>query len=188
MSLSPPAVAREPIHTRRIECHGYLRADGLWDVEGHLTDVKTYAFENTFRGAVPPGTPVHEMWIRVTVDTHLVIHDIEAATDHSPFPICPAATVNFSRLKGLRISAGFLSQVRKLLGGTEGCTHLVELMGPIATTAFQSIFPYRERLRQAAGKPSSDPQKKPLLLDTCHGFASDGEVVKQLWPKFYTGS
>ena len=99
-----------------------------------------------------------------------------------------AATVNFSRLKGLRISAGFLSQVRKLLGGTEGCTHLVELMGPIATTAFQSIFPYRERLRQAAGKPSSDPQKKPLLLDTCHGFASDGEVVKQLWPKFYTGS
>ena len=28
----------------RFSCTGYRRADGLWDVEGHLTDVKTYAF------------------------------------------------------------------------------------------------------------------------------------------------
>lgn len=186
MPLSP-AVSRETIHTRHVECRGYLRADGLWDIEGHLTDVKSYAFANDFRGTVPPGTPVHEMWVRVTVDNELLIRDIEAVTDYSPFPLCPNAAPNFARLKGLKMSAGFLSQVRKLLGGTEGCTHLVELMGPIATTAFQSIFPYRERLREAAGKAPSEPRHKPHLLDTCLAFASDGEVVKQLWPKFYTG-
>ncbi|MBO6784243.1 MAG: DUF2889 domain-containing protein, partial [Alphaproteobacteria bacterium] len=45
MPLSPPA-EREHIHTRTVECAGYRRTDGLWDIEGHLTDVKTYTFEN----------------------------------------------------------------------------------------------------------------------------------------------
>ena len=40
MPLSAPA-ARERLHTRQIECHGYRRADGLFDIEGHSTDTKT---------------------------------------------------------------------------------------------------------------------------------------------------
>jgi hypothetical protein len=55
MSLSPPA-SRDPIHDRRIDCRGYRRSDGLWDIEGHLTDTKTYAFANSFRGEVAPGS------------------------------------------------------------------------------------------------------------------------------------
>ena len=45
MPLSPPA-PREPIHTRAIDLRGYRREDGLWDIEGHLTDVKCYDFES----------------------------------------------------------------------------------------------------------------------------------------------
>ena len=63
MPLSPPQ-PREHMHTRDITCTGYRRADGLWDIEGHLTDTKTYAFTNDERGEVPPGVPVHEMRIR----------------------------------------------------------------------------------------------------------------------------
>ncbi len=84
MPLSPPA-SRDLIHSRQVECRGYRRSDGLWDVEGHLTDTKTYGFENEFRGVVPPGVPVHEMWVRLTVDDEMVIQDIETSTDHSPF-------------------------------------------------------------------------------------------------------
>jgi hypothetical protein len=186
MPLSPPA-SRDLIHSRQVECRGYRRSDGLWDVEGHLTDTKTYGFENEFRGVVPPGVPVHEMWVRLTVDDEMVIQDIETSTDHSPFSLCVSAGGNFGRLKGLKVGAGFLSQVRKLLGGTEGCTHLVEMMGPLATTVFQSIFPYRERQRKAAGERAEKTGERPQLLDTCHAFASDGEVTKQLWPDFYTG-
>lgn len=189
MPLSPAAVAREHLHTRQVDCRGYLRADGLWDIEGHLTDVKTYAFDTAFRGDVPTGEPVHEMWVRLTVDDRMVIHDIEAVTDKSPFPICPAVAPNFVRLKGLRISPGFLSEVRKLLGGTQGCTHLVELMGPLATTAFQTIYPYRERQKRLQGADTTlKPGRKPPLLDSCHAFAGDSEVVKKFWPEFYTGS
>ena len=79
MPLSSPA-AREHIHNRTVECRGYRREDGLWDIEGRLVDVKTYTFHNNERGDVPPGEPVHEMWIRLTVDDDMKIHGVEATT------------------------------------------------------------------------------------------------------------
>jgi hypothetical protein len=180
MPLSTPA-ARELLHTRRIRCQGFRRTDGLWDIEGHMTDVKSYAFQNSFRGEINPGEPLHDMWLRLTVDDDLVIRDVEAVTDGSPYRMCPEITPAFTALKGLCIKAGFLGQARGLLGGVKGCTHLVELLGPMATTAFQTIFAVRHRKDQEA-------DRRPALLDTCHALASDSEVVKVIWPKHYTGA
>ncbi|HWK45335.1 MAG TPA: DUF2889 domain-containing protein [Stellaceae bacterium] len=179
--LSPATAAREPLHTRTVECRGFRREDGLWDVEGHMTDVKSYAFDNYYRGRIEPGEPLHDMWLRLTFDDNLVIHAIEAVTDRAPYEICPAITPAFQKLVGERIGAGFTLRVRQLLGGTAGCTHLVELLGPIATTAFQTIAPLRK------AKPPSVPPRRPVLLNTCHAFVSDGEVAKRLWPDFYVG-
>src|SRR3546814_9238527 len=83
MPLSPPA-ERDPIHVRRVECRGYRRADGLWDVEGHMTDVKAYAFDNEHRGRIEPGTPLHDIWLRLTLDDRMEIRAVEAVTDAAP--------------------------------------------------------------------------------------------------------
>src|SRR3954454_24954269 len=144
MPLSRPA-PREHLHSRRVTCQGFRRDDGLWDIEGHLTDVKTYGFGNDDRGTIEPGDPIHEMWIRLTLDDGFAVRAVEVVTDKSPFAVCPAITPNFQRLVGLRIAAGWTARVRELLGGVEGCTHLVELLGPVATTAFQTIFPVLSR-------------------------------------------
>src|SRR6202035_4995766 len=66
MPLSDPA-PRESLHTRHVECRGFKRDDGLWDIEGHMTDVKSYVFINRWRGEIPVGTPLNEMWVRITV-------------------------------------------------------------------------------------------------------------------------
>jgi hypothetical protein len=192
MPLSPPT-PREHIHTRTIDCRGYRRADGLWDIEGHITDVKTYAFANHFRGEIAAGAPVHDMWLRLTVDDRLTVHAVEAVTEAGPYEVCPNVAPNFQRLVGLSIRPGFQTRVRELLGGTAGCTHLVELLGPIATTAYQTVYPYREQQRHRDGAPpraaaSAKPGRKPHLIDSCHAFAADGEVVRRYWPDFYTGS
>lgn len=192
MPLSPP-VERQHIHTRKVTCTGYRRADGLWDIEGHITDEKTYPFENPYRGRLEPGDFIHQMWVRLTVDDTLTVQAVEAVTDHSPFPVCPAITPNFQRLIGLRIAAGWTAAVKERLSGIQGCTHLVELLGPVATTAFQTIMPLlnkeqeeRRKAAEAAGAPKQAP-KRPPLLNTCHAFRSDGPVVKAAWPDFYTG-
>lgn len=189
MPLSKP-VAREPIHTRTVTCRGYRRADGLWDIEGHLTDVKAYAFRNDDRGTIESGDPVHEMWIRVTLDERFTIQDIEAITDKSPYQLCPAITPAYATLKGLTIGPGLTRKLKERLGGVHGCTHLTELMGPVATTAFQTIYPIlaRERGRRIEHTGEEKEKKRPPpLLNTCHAFASDSDIVHKHWPHYYTG-
>ncbi len=187
MPLSPPA-ERELMHTRRVECCGYRRSDGLWDIEGHMTDIKTYGFHNDDRGEIVAGDPVHDMWIRVTVDSDFTIVDIEAVTDKAPFHICDTIAPAYQRLRGVNMATGFLRRVKELVGGVHGCTHLGELLGPIATTAFQTIYPvlWRERGLRAAHEKPNGPKRPPPLLNACHAFASDGELVRQHWPEYHT--
>ena len=105
IALSAP-VPRVPLHTRTIECRGYRRDDALYDIEGHLVDVKSVAFHNMDRGEVRAGEPIHEMWIRLTVDLNLHVVDVEAQTVWGPYAACGDITPNFKRLKGLTIKQG----------------------------------------------------------------------------------
>ena len=72
MPLSAPA-DRKHVHTRSIEAKGFQREDGMWDVEANLRDVKTYEISNDWRGALKPGDPIHDMWVRLTVDNAFVV-------------------------------------------------------------------------------------------------------------------
>lgn len=182
MPLSKPA-PRKHLHSRNIECKGYERDDGLWDIEAHLVDSKTYSFENHDRGTVASGEPVHDMWIRLTVDEDLTIQQAEATTDSGPFTICRDVNARFKQLEGLKIAPGWRKAVFGQMGGTEGCTHLNDLLiGPMAVAAFHTVSAAKEKR-----KKSGNPNQKPALLDSCHAFASDGPVVEREWPEFYQG-
>ena len=183
MPLSDPEIEREEIHLRRIECRGFRRADGRWDIEGRLVDTKTYAFSNRFRGEIAAGEPIHGMWLRLTIDEDLRVHAVEAVTEHGPFAECPRITPAFRALEGLRIGPGWNRAIRERLGGVRGCTHLVELLRPIATTAYQALAGRRREREESA--PAGG--ERPRMLDTCHALASDGPVVRELWPDHYTG-
>ena len=182
MPLSPPA-PRQLMHNRAIECRGYEREDGLWDIEGHLVDTKTYQTSARDTGrARQPGEPVHNMWLRLTIDLDLLIHEAEAVTDAGPYSPCGDITPNFRALKGVTIGAGWRKKTLEILGGTKGCTHLVELLGPLGTTAFQATGKARER--RNAGKPVT---KKPYQLGACHMYDETSPAVKERWPQYYRG-
>ncbi len=181
MSLSR-SVARRHIHTRRIECHGYLREDELWDIEGGLIDRKTYSFDNLDRGVVAAGEPIHDMVVRLTVDEDLVVNEAEAFTAASPYLICADANTKVPKLAGLQIGPGWRTGVKKIMGRTDGCTHIRDLiMGPMALTAYQSIIPWRNR------KTQQPPSDKPAILGTCYAYATDGPIVERIWPQHFTG-
>jgi hypothetical protein len=199
MPLSQPA-ERERMHTRSIEINGYQRTDGLYDIEAHLTDVKSYSQTNFDRGFIEAEEPIHDMWVRLTVDERMLIKAVEAVSDRTPYVSCPTAAPNFSRLAGLQIKGGFLKEANQLVGGTVGCTHLRELLQQIATTAFQTINPARARReRQAQGvqdKPGTDTMDQRItekwgggnkILNTCLAYDSNGPLVKRRWPHLYTG-
>ncbi len=180
MDLCPPAT-RELLHVRSVECRGYARDDGLWDIEGSLKDVKTYPFENRWRGLVLAGDPVHEMTVRLTIDDRLNIKAAEAFTRNSPYEVCPSAAWAFRRLEGLRIKGGWMRDVKERYGRAQGCTHLLELLYPIGTTAFQTVFAYREqRLRDQGLSEAEAMRRKGPPVNSCYAFAEDGPVIQSL--------
>ncbi|MCS6890626.1 MAG: DUF2889 domain-containing protein [Rhodovarius sp.] len=197
MPLSPP-VARELLHLRDIALKGYQREDGLFDIEAHLVDTKTYGFPSEHRGRVEPGEPLHGMWVRLTIDMDMNVIACEAASDFTPFAICPQAAPNFAALAGLKIGPGFNKAVQERVGGVKGCTHLRELLAQMATVAFQTLYPVRARReaeeRRAAsaaaaagtvsGEPPASPGRRPALLDSCYAYRADGPVVARRWPEW----
>jgi hypothetical protein len=196
------AAAREKLHTRDIQICGYRRADGLYDIEAQLADAKSYGFVNQDRGYVDAGEKLHGMWLRLTVDDTMTIVASEAATDHAPYAVCPSAAPAFHLLAGLRIKPGFLREANHRVGGPVGCTHLRELLQQMATTAFQTIGPYRAwregRDRGEVAEPGSDKLDariaqrmlggKSSIVNSCRAYASDGPIVRRRWPELYTGT
>lgn len=186
MPLSSPICSRTKLHDRDVEVSGYLRDDGLYEIEGSLCDTKTYTFLNRWRGEIPVGEPLHGMSIRLTLTKEMRVHDIEAVMDFSPYPdICPAITPNFSALKGKQIGQGWQDAVKLAVGREKGCTHLVELLlGPVSTTAYITIFLDQKRKLDEAGKIVSE---RPGFINTCHSLQADGEVIKHDYPQYYEG-
>lgn len=178
----PTPVSRTLQHTRKVICEGYQRDDGLWDIEGHLTDIKSQdmAIRERNNGILTAGEPLHGMSIRITIDLELNIIDAHASMDYTPFRICPSIAKQYRQLIGLQIAPGFNRKIRELFSGTQGCTHLLELLGPIATTAYQATHQQREQ--QSAMNKTGAP---PPMLNSCHAFDSQGSVVEKYWPEHF---
>lgn len=183
----PEASPRKHLHTRTIEYRGYEREDGLWDIEAHMTDVKTYEFTNNWRGTVAIGEPLHEMLLRLTIDDNFEVRDVAAATENSPFEMCPDIAPNYKKLIGITMGPGWRKAIRTRVGGTDGCTHLTELLFPMATVAMQTIWPVKAKRRKKPVEEQSS-NRRPPVLNTCHAWSTDSPVVRDNAPKFYTGA
>lgn len=175
MPLSTPAVDRKLAHTRSITVRGHERSDGLFDIEGHLVDVRPepVQFAGGGRGA---NEPIHVMWLRLTVDAGALIVDVEAVTDAGPFDeTCGAIAPAYSGLIGLRVGAGFRGHVRRLLAGVRGCTHMSELLSTMGTAVIQTL----------AGSRPQPEDERPFQLDGCHALASDSPAVAMFYPRWH---
>lgn len=178
------AKPRRLMHTREVICRGFLRDDGLWDIEGTITDVKTYSPEQSPRG-VSAGEPIHHMVMRLTVDNDLVVQEVDVSTEAGPHTFCGEAAVNYQALKGLQVKAGWRRKVLEKLGGAHGCTHITDvLVGPLAVTALKTV----SRWLNPNPEANYDPAVRPKLLDSCHALRADGPVAKRRWPAHYTGA
>ncbi len=104
------------------------------------------------------------MGLRITVNRDLIIREVEALTAHGPSPECKDIADTYRQLLGLRITAGFSSEVKRLFGGRFGCTHLTDLIGPLATTAMQTLWAAQIR-NAACGVDVSIRSRKPGKTD-----------------------
>ena len=184
MSLPVPT-PRRPLHTRRISFEGFLRDDGLWDIDAELRDSKSYPIHMHERGELAPGDAIHHMRIRVTVDDSLKIVAIQTALASAPFAECQAAADPMAKLIGVTLGAGWRKAIDGAIGGVAGCTHLRELLFNVATAAFQTIPVYLAQQRAARGQRLGPDSPAPYFLDKCMSWDVSGPVVQRVMPMYY---
>ena len=115
MPLTPPA-PRERLHTRSVVGDGYLRRDGLFDIEARLVDTKSRPYP-LMSGVREPGEPIHDMWIRITIDREFTIHAVDASMPSIPYPDgCDRIEAAYQQLVGANLMHGFRSRGKVFVG------------------------------------------------------------------------
>jgi hypothetical protein len=182
MPLPPPTSRRALKHTRAIHIEAYARDDGLWDLDAHITDVKTR--DAKLASAIrPAGEPIHDLWLRVTIDTKFNVVAAGAVSDAVPYPnYCDTIGPDYARLVGLNLLKGFRQGVKQRLSGINGCTHLSELAAVLPTAAVQAFA--GDVIDTRDGAATNDQTTKPFQLDRCHALKTDGEAVAKYYPRW----
>jgi len=181
MPLTNPAGRRE-IHQRSIDMKAFARDDGLFDIEARLVDRKPFPFFRIERAeAIPPGEPLHDLSIRMTIDREFVVRAIEASSDTTPYSLCREAEATLAPLLGARVAAGWSSRVKSTLRGAASCTHLMEMLLPMATTALQAVH----GLKRENNAVPYDAKAMAPRMDSCYAYSRERSVVKIHWPELY---
>ena len=175
MPLPPPDCARQASHQRSITVRAYARTDGLWDVEGQLTDAWPEPVPRA-DGMLAAGEPMHSMWVRLTVDRSATIVAVQAATAAAPYDSASGAIApDYGQLVGVAVARGYRDTIRRLFGRTAGCTHINELAGVMGSAVLQALW----------DEVPQDPDQKPFSLDSCHALKSSGPQVAKFYPRWY---
>lgn len=181
MPLPPSTAARKRAHTRRITLEGWKREDGLWDIEGRLTDVKDHDYS---LGAVmrPTGEAFHDMSVRVAIDKDFNILAAIVCSDAVPYPGgCESIAPAYQQIVGLNLMHNFRRRVGEIFGSVKGCSHLTELLVVLPPTAFQT---FASDMTETEGR---EPGGKPFPLDKCHALETTTATVKRYYPLWYRG-
>jgi hypothetical protein len=177
---------RRLMHRRSVDCAGYLRSDGLWEVEARLVDTKPFAQHDHYRGELQPGDPIHDIGLRLAVDDSLTVREAETTMRATPFPTCIEVEPILQRLVGERIGKGWREIVRNKIGRLETCTHLSELLGPAVTTLFQMMSYGKAPESGSSMDHQRGVTERPFFIGGCHSWRTDGPIVAEMFPQFAT--
>ena len=174
----------EKIHTRNISIATYDDDGQKIVVEGFLKDDRLQE-SHVITGEKFPAGVIHHMAVRLVVNsTNLIIEDVDVELIHVPRDVCRATLDCLAPIKGLTITKGFTSKVKKIAGGNKGCTHVVELLLAMAPAAIQGFAAQQSQKPMDFGADHAKMIYK-FLVNTCHAWREDGPFVEAFKKKLH---
>ena len=168
------------IHTRKISLTTYPLTHSRVLVQGILKDQRYIPVFDVAGKVRAPGT-VHHMSITLLIAPGpLTIVQAEAEMLAVPMAECPATLDLVEQLVGVEIKSGFSNQIRKIMGGNRGCTHLCTLVVAMGQEIFHGW------LTQARSKKTPLPvsldaiKEKEFLIDSCRIWKKDGAKMEEI--------
>lgn len=164
------------IHSRNIDVSTYHYDSERIIVEGFLKDDRFHASYSVTGEKFPEGV-IHHMSIRLLVNcSNLLIEDIDVDMIAIPREYCRETADCLARIKGLTVTKGFTLKIKKIAGGNQGCTHLVELLQTMAPAVIQGFAAHQSRQPAPFDSARAD-MTLHFLKNTCRVWREDGPLV-----------
>ena len=188
MSRLKELIRESPVHERRLEFRTYPLEDNRLVVEGWLRDerlMKGYHWNGRSR---LPGV-VHWMCVRLLVgDWPPTILDAEAEMPEIPHERCPTTLESVKKVIGMPIVAGYSEEVRKRLGGIQGCTHMTHLITVMGPAALHGYWTHASRKRRPLPRSMEQIPGLEYLIDSCTLWKKDGPMIDMVRAELEKGS
>ena len=118
-------------------------------------------------------------WYRMTLrmeGVDLTIVDVDVTPFVLPFTDCLDATKPAASLVGLSLRRGFVSKATELLGGVEGCTHLLTLVTAIAGAQIPAGYLSGRAMIEA--DVAFKPRGFEKIVGACRGWSEGSTAVR----------
>jgi hypothetical protein len=180
MSRLKDMIQQDPVHERRVEFRTYPLDNNQVIVEGWLRDerlVTGYHWDGRDR---PPGV-VHRLCVRLLLgEWPLRILDAEAEMPGVPQDLCRDTRETVKKVVGLSIVSGFSEEVRRLIGGVEGCAHLTYLIVAMGPAALHGCWTQRSRRPLKVPRSLDDIAGLKYLINTCRLWREGGPMIQMI--------
>ncbi|PTB92037.1 hypothetical protein C9974_13870 [Marinobacter sp. B9-2] len=123
---------------------------------------------------------IHDLSLNICFDKSMKIVDLFASPKSFPYSECQCGGNALRNMIGVEMGPGWSRNIHDRVSYKEVCTHLRELLIPLATAAIQSMH-----LEKEITASKVDDTGKPVRFNSCLAYNESGQLVKSLWPRFY---
>ena len=123
----------------------------------------------------------HDMGVVTTFSyPELEILSVTPRMDRTPYEVCPTALMAAQGCVGLRVQPAISLLLSRQMGGSEGCSHVTNLVLDACHSAVQGLLAIRRRGEEGRDDPIG-PEEKVAYLES-HGLLARNSCVAYTVP------
>jgi len=170
----------DKIYSRSISVDCYEHDEGTLLLEGTLRDERFFPYLVYASGEIEDPGIIHGMNISMTLELPtLTIRNVTAQMPTIPMPGCDESRTSLEKLNNLQVKPGLTNDVRKIIGKTEGCLHLTNLVLAMLAAAMQGVWAYYSRIK--GDRPIQAPEVNlSFMINSCWMWREGGALATNI--------
>jgi hypothetical protein len=97
-----------------------------------------------------------------------------------PHELCATVADTVQKMVGVPVTAGFSEQVRRRLGGVEGCSHVAHLVLAMGPAILHGFWAQHSRQPRPVPRSREEVQGLPYLVNSCQLWREDGPLLQMV--------
>ncbi|MCX7634117.1 MAG: DUF2889 domain-containing protein [Syntrophales bacterium] len=179
---------RDHLFRRSITIDTYELGENEIVVEGRLQDERFFPFVIYSANITREAGVIHDLTVTMTLAIpEMKIKEITSEMPTVPLEGCREIKNAVKRLENLYIKPGFTGEIKQLLGKTQGCLHMMNLVLAMASAAVQGMWAYYTRKRNDGKTRLPQTIDGSMMFDSCWMWRKEGPIAQRFRERFGKG-